>query len=70
MSISDLQAELIEAARVGDTARIAAAKDKYEEHKKAFDKISRKMKFWKVVAIIESGVIIGLGTVVIILAYV
>ena len=69
LELSDLQAEIVEAIRVGDTGAIEAAKQKYEDHKKLFNKISRKLAFWKTVAIIESGIIVGLTTTVLILTY-
>lgn len=69
LEINDLQAELVEAIRVGDTAAVELAKEKYEEHLKLFKKISRKLAIWKTIAVIESGIIIGLTTTVIVLAY-
>jgi len=69
LELSDLQAEIVEAIRVGDTGAIETAKKKYEEHQKLFKKISRKLVFWKTVAIIESGIIVGFTVTIIVLAY-
>lgn len=69
MSIDSLQMALMDAAKSGDKALIEKAKSDYDAHNKAFKKISRRLVFWKVVAIVEAGMIVGLTTAVLILVY-
>lgn len=70
MSIDSLQTALMDAAKSGDKVLIDKAKADYDAHNKAFKKISRRLIFWKVVAIVEAGIIVGLTTTTLILVYV
>jgi hypothetical protein len=61
LELDALQADLKDAIRSGDTARIEAAKIKYDEYHKANKKIRRQLVFWKTVAVLEGVVIIVLS---------
>jgi hypothetical protein len=70
LSIDSLQMALKDAAKSGDSVLIAKAKETYDAHNKAFKKISRRLVFWKVVAIVEAGVIVVLTATTFLLIYV